>query len=103
MNVGALNTSEAPGNAGKLDVEVFYNDNTSEVLATSDTPFSGVNIAVGLNTWYTVHGDGSMGLTGAEPTAATTVRQSATASARERLPLSATKTPERVDVFWTNN
>ena len=103
VELDAIGSNEAvTSGAGKLRTVIGYTDNSEVQLTSSDGPLNGQNIQTA-QAWYNVHGDGTLKLFGSTPTASSTVRQSPTDSARERLPLDASKTPSYIDVYWTND
>lgn len=88
--------------AGRCRTEVIYTDDSMETLTDNDSPLRGQNVQTGAGNWFNVHGDGSLKTFGT-PTAASTLSSSTTASARERLPLNASKTPKEFVIYWTDN
>lgn len=86
---------------GKLETVAGYSDGSTEDLTTANAPLSG-SIPNHTDQWYVVHGDGVLG-TEPVPTASGSLSSSTTASVRERLRVSSTKTLSYIDFYWTDD
>ena len=103
MRRQATGSREVPSaSQGAYRIEAVYTDNSTEDLIDSDSP--GTSPVETTAKWFVSDDAGQLDpITQTSITTSINPTATALASTRQRLGLSATKTPKEIKVYWTNN